>query len=162
LPSTDGGVYAQAIGAVALFAIALWFVRRNRDLVWFVAGLATLTAGFMGLRILHRTFRARMDLINRTVSVLHVPGCPNATVAVDRTHEATGSADEVSIHVVLVGTDEEAKQVGMRGPLTIFVDGVDLFTIPPGKPTSIACRVAPGGDPVPSVEALRSAIVNPV
>jgi hypothetical protein len=53
LPTTDGGVYAQAIGAVVIFGVALWFVRRNRDLVWFVAGLASLTAGLMGLRTLH-------------------------------------------------------------------------------------------------------------
>jgi hypothetical protein len=53
LPSTDGGVCAQAIGAATLYAIALWFVRRNRDLVWFVAGLATVTVGLMGLRTLH-------------------------------------------------------------------------------------------------------------
>jgi len=53
LPATDGGVYAQAIGALVLHGIALWFVRRNRDLVVFVAGLATLTAGLMGLRTLH-------------------------------------------------------------------------------------------------------------
>ncbi len=38
---------------LVLFGIALWFVRRNRDLVWFVACLATLTAGLMGLRTLH-------------------------------------------------------------------------------------------------------------
>ena len=53
LPATDEGVYAQAIGALMLFSVALWFVRRNRDLVLFVAGLATLTAGRMGLRALH-------------------------------------------------------------------------------------------------------------
>ena len=102
-----------------------------------------------------------MDPITRTVRVLHVPDCPNTTVAVERIHEATGGADEVSIEVVLVGTDEEAAQVGMRGSPTILVDGVDLFT-PPGIPTGIACRIAPGGDPVPSVEALHSAIANPV
>jgi len=53
LPTTDGGVYAQAIGALLIYGLALWLVRRNRDLVWFVAGLATLTAGLMGLRALH-------------------------------------------------------------------------------------------------------------
>lgn len=53
LPATDRGVYAQAIGALVIFGLALWFVRRNRDLVLFVVGLATLTAGLMGLRTLH-------------------------------------------------------------------------------------------------------------
>ena len=53
IPATDQGVYAQAIGALVIFGIALWFVRHNRDLVWFVAGLATMTAGLMGLRTIH-------------------------------------------------------------------------------------------------------------
>jgi hypothetical protein len=53
LPATDAGVLAQALGALAVFATALWFVRRNRDLVLFVVGLATMTAGLLGLRMLH-------------------------------------------------------------------------------------------------------------
>ncbi len=53
LPRTDAGVLVQVIVASLLFGNALWLVRRNRDLVIFVAGLATLTAGLMGLRTLH-------------------------------------------------------------------------------------------------------------
>jgi hypothetical protein len=53
LPVTDAGVYAQAGAALLIYGTALWVVRRNRDLVQFVAGLATLTAGLMGLRTLH-------------------------------------------------------------------------------------------------------------
>ncbi|MDZ7734597.1 MAG: hypothetical protein U5R31_17290 [Acidimicrobiia bacterium] len=53
LPTTDGGVYAQAAGALVVYATALWFVRHNRELVVFVVGLATFTAGLMGLRMLH-------------------------------------------------------------------------------------------------------------
>ncbi len=53
LPATDAGVAAQAIGGLVLFLVALWFVRRNRDLVIFVVGLATMTAALMGLRMLH-------------------------------------------------------------------------------------------------------------
>lgn len=53
LPTTDGGVYAQAVSAVVIYGVALWFVRRNSELVWFVAGLATLTAGLMALRTIH-------------------------------------------------------------------------------------------------------------
>lgn len=53
LPTTDGGVYAQAVGAVVIYGVSLWMVRGNRDLVIFVLGLAIFTAGLMGLRTLH-------------------------------------------------------------------------------------------------------------
>lgn len=53
LPATDGGVYAQAVGLVVVIVVALVVVRRNRDLVVFVAGVAVLTAALMALRTLH-------------------------------------------------------------------------------------------------------------
>lgn len=96
--------------------------------------------------------------MTRTVRVTHVPDCPNAAVAVDRIQEAAGD-DDVNVEMVQVATDDEAARVGMRGSPTILVDGVDPFT-PPGIPTGIACRIVPGGDPVPSVEALRDALTG--
>lgn len=53
LPTTDGGVYAQAAGLVVVTAVALVLVRRNRDLVVFVTGVAVLTAALMALRTVH-------------------------------------------------------------------------------------------------------------
>lgn len=53
LPRTDAGALAQVIGAAAIAATALVLVRHNRDLVWFVAGLATLTFAWFGLRTVH-------------------------------------------------------------------------------------------------------------
>jgi hypothetical protein len=53
LPRTDAGAAAQAVAAAVLFTGALVAVRRNRDLVWFVAGLATLTFAWFALRTVH-------------------------------------------------------------------------------------------------------------
>ena len=43
----------QAIAAAALFSVALIAVRRNRDLLWFVAGRARLTFAWFALRTVH-------------------------------------------------------------------------------------------------------------
>lgn len=96
--------------------------------------------------------------MSRTVRVLHVPDCPNAAVAIERIREAVGE-DDVRVEELLVRTDDEAARLGMRGSPTILVDGVDHFT-PPGCPTGVACRIAPGGDPVPSVQALGAAFAS--
>jgi hypothetical protein len=53
LPRTDGGVYAQVLGLALGYGAVLWMVRRNRDLVIFVVGLAVFTAGLLGVRALH-------------------------------------------------------------------------------------------------------------
>lgn len=53
LPRTDAGVLAQTVTASAVYAAALVAVRRNRELLWFVGGLATLTLGLFALRTLH-------------------------------------------------------------------------------------------------------------
>lgn len=53
LPRTDAGVLAQTIGAVVLFAGLAVAVRRNRDLLVFVAGLAMATAAWFALRTVH-------------------------------------------------------------------------------------------------------------
>ena len=53
LPRTDGGVLVQVVVAVVLFTGLGFAVRRNRDLLVFVAGLATITAAWFALRTLH-------------------------------------------------------------------------------------------------------------
>jgi hypothetical protein len=44
---------AQAVAAAPLFLLALVAVRRSRDLVWFVGGLAVLTYALFALRTVH-------------------------------------------------------------------------------------------------------------
>lgn len=53
LPRTDAGVFVQVALALAAFGAALWRVRRNRDLLTFVVGLATLTFALIAVRTLH-------------------------------------------------------------------------------------------------------------
>lgn len=94
--------------------------------------------------------------MSRIVRVLHVADCPNTGVALERVRAANG---DVRIETVEITTDADAATAGMRGSPTILVDGADPFS-PPGTPTGIACRIVPGGDPVPTVEALRSALAG--
>lgn len=53
LPRTDAGVLAQLIVAVVVFGALAVAVRRNRDLLVFVGGLATVTAAWFALRTVH-------------------------------------------------------------------------------------------------------------
>jgi hypothetical protein len=53
LPRTDAGALAQTVTAAAVYTGALVAVRRHRDLLWFVGGLATLTFAWFALRTVH-------------------------------------------------------------------------------------------------------------
>ena len=53
LPRTDAGVVVQVVILAAVFALALWAARRNRDAMVFVGGLAVFTGGLLALRTLH-------------------------------------------------------------------------------------------------------------
>jgi hypothetical protein len=53
LPRTDAGALAQTVTAAVVYTGALVAVRRNRDLLWFVGGLATLTFAWFALRTIH-------------------------------------------------------------------------------------------------------------
>jgi hypothetical protein len=53
LPRTDAGALTQAVIAGAVYIALLIAVRRNRDLMWFVGGLASLTFAWFALRTVH-------------------------------------------------------------------------------------------------------------
>jgi hypothetical protein len=53
LPRTDGGVVVQFVIVTALFAMALWLVRRKPDARLLVIGLSLTAYGVMGVRALH-------------------------------------------------------------------------------------------------------------
>ena len=53
LPRTDAGAGIQLVIALALFLAATVAVRHNRDLLWLVAGLGTVTFAWFALRTLH-------------------------------------------------------------------------------------------------------------
>ena len=74
------------------------------------------------------------------ITVLTVPGCPNASLAVDRvTASLMGCAAEVEL--IEVQDHEQAAEVGMSGSPTILVDGVvDPFAAGDLAP-SLSCRL---------------------
>jgi hypothetical protein len=53
LPRTDAGALAQVVGAAVACTGALIAVRRNRDLMWFLGGLVTVTFAWFALRTVH-------------------------------------------------------------------------------------------------------------
>ncbi len=53
LPRTDLGVAVQLAVLAVVFAIALFVVRRDRDVRLLVIGLAFMTAAWSGVRTLH-------------------------------------------------------------------------------------------------------------
>jgi hypothetical protein len=53
LPTTDAGALFQALAAAPIYLAALIAVRRQRDLLWFVGGLAVLTYAWFALRTVH-------------------------------------------------------------------------------------------------------------
>ncbi|WP_331742431.1 thioredoxin family protein (plasmid) [Streptomyces sp. NBC_00876] len=94
------------------------------------------------------------------ITVLTVPGCPNAVPAVERVTVAlAGRAAEVVL--VEVHDQEQAVALGMNGSPTILLDGIDPFAAA-GVVPSVSCRLfrdavgtAAGA---PSEAALRAAI----
>ncbi|MFD8474882.1 alkylmercury lyase family protein [Streptomyces globisporus] len=96
------------------------------------------------------------------ITVLLVPECPNAPLALERVTAAlVGQAAEVEL--VEVHDQEQAAARRMTGSPTILLDGVDPFA-PAGAVPSVSCRLyrdADGkADGAPSVAALREAFTG--
>ncbi|MGW1848673.1 hypothetical protein [Streptomyces sp. NPDC001966] len=94
------------------------------------------------------------------ITVLALPGCPNAPVAYERVQGAlAGRAAEVEL--VEVHDETEAVRRGMAGSPTVLFDGVDLFGRDGAAP-SLSCRIyrhADGTvDGAPSVDELCHAL----
>lgn len=94
------------------------------------------------------------------VQVLHVPGCPNLALLLERLDEALGDREAVTTH--LIETDEQATTLGMAGSPTLLLDGVDPFDNPEQRP-GLSCRVFRDGEgraiAAPSVIQLRTALI---
>jgi copper chaperone CopZ len=91
------------------------------------------------------------------LSVLTVPGCPNAEVLAERLAEAGVAREQVAWTTVT--SAEQASELGMHGSPTLLVDGTDPFA-EPGAPTGYACRLYPEpdgtADGAPSTQALTA------
>lgn len=96
------------------------------------------------------------------ITVLTVPDCPNAPVALERITAALDGC-EAEVELVEVRNEVEAARWGMTGSPTVLVDGVDPFAVP-GASASVSCRLYRDGEgPVggaPSLEALRKALAG--
>lgn len=94
------------------------------------------------------------------ITVLTVPGCPNAAPALDKVTAAlAGRAAEVEL--IEVRDQDQASALGMTGSPTILLDGIDPFATA-GTVPSVSCRLYRDSDGtvagVPTEAALRQAI----
>ncbi|MER6604180.1 organomercurial lyase [Streptomyces rubiginosohelvolus] len=96
------------------------------------------------------------------ITVLTVPECPNAPLAVERVTAALAGR-QAEVELVEVRDQAQAAEWGMNGSPTILLDGVDPFA-PEGAVPSVSCRLYrdDGGAVAgaPSVAALRAALTG--
>lgn len=92
------------------------------------------------------------------LTVLAVPGCPNAAVLDQRLAEALSGRPGVIVVRRVIADVAGAARWGMHGSPTLLVNGADPFAAPGGEP-AVACRLYHGDDGrlagAPSVDALR-------
>jgi len=73
------------------------------------------------------------------ITVLAVPGCPNAPVMRERIATALGGRT-AHIAMVEVSEDDEAARCGMTGSPTVLLDGIDPFAAAGAVP-GVSCRL---------------------
>lgn len=97
------------------------------------------------------------------LTVLAVPGCPNAPVLEQRLAGLVAGRPGVRISRHVVESGEDAALLGMHGSPTLLIDGRDPFPAPAAGP-ALACRLYPsdGGPPqgAPAVSALGQALAQ--
>jgi Alkylmercury lyase len=74
------------------------------------------------------------------LTILAVPGCPNAPVLGDRLAAVLDGRAGVSVSRQVISDEGEAARCGMHGSPTLLIDGVDPFA-EPGQPPSLSCRL---------------------
>jgi hypothetical protein len=95
------------------------------------------------------------------LTVLSVPGCPNAPALDERLSGALAGLAGVTVHHRVVDSEQEAAEAGMHGSPTLLIDGVDPFAGPDARP-SLSCRLYASGRAggAPSVAALRQVLTE--
>lgn len=97
------------------------------------------------------------------LTVLAVPGCPNVLLLEHRLADLLAGRPGVRVGRVVVGSDEEAARLGMRGSPTLLIDGSDPFAVA-GQGPALACRLYRSDEGrlegVPAVSALRRALAQ--
>lgn len=95
------------------------------------------------------------------LTVLAVPGCPNAPVLERRLAEALAGRTALPVARRVIADADEAAQWGMTGSPTLLINGRDPFAVPGADP-AVACRLYKGEggrlEGAPTVEALRQVL----
>jgi hypothetical protein len=95
------------------------------------------------------------------VTVLAVPGCPNAAFLVRRLATAAAGLPAVTVIRRMVDDERQAAALGMRGSPTLLIGNADPFAAA-SQPTGLGCRLYPQADGslsgAPPVESLRHAL----
>jgi hypothetical protein len=98
------------------------------------------------------------------LTVLAVPGCPNAPVLNDRLAVVLDGRAGVSVSHLVISDEGEAARRGMHGSPTLLIGGVDPFA-EPGQAPSMSCRLYRDengqSSGTPSLGQLRQAIEHP-
>lgn len=90
-----------------------------------------------------------------------IPGCPNTEAALNlfrRTLETEGTPDS-NLHVRVIPTEDDARQLNFHGSPTFMANGRDLF--PADADPALSCRIYPteqGMAGLPDFESLRAAV----
>ena len=95
------------------------------------------------------------------LTVLSVPGCPNASVLEQRLAGLLSGRPEVAVTRRVIADAAEAARWGMRGSPTLLVDGRDPFA-GSGSGAAMACRLYRDAEGrlngAPTVAALREVL----
>jgi hypothetical protein len=95
------------------------------------------------------------------LTVLAVPGCPNAALLDERLAVATAGLPDVTVIRRVVEDERQAAALGMRGSPTLLINEADPFAAP-DQPTGLSCRLYLQADGsrwgVPPLESLRRAL----
>ncbi len=95
------------------------------------------------------------------LTVLAVPGCPNAPVLEQRLAEVLAGWPGVTVRRRVIANEADAARWRMHGSPTLLVNGRDPFA-EAGLGPAVACRMYRGEngrlDGAPSVAALRQAL----
>jgi hypothetical protein len=98
------------------------------------------------------------------LTVLSVPGCPNAPELERRLAVVLAGQPAVTVTRLVISDMAEAARWGMHGSPTLLVDGQDRFA-EPGAATAVACRLYRGEDGrlegAPTVAALGRVLGQP-
>jgi hypothetical protein len=74
------------------------------------------------------------------LTILGMPGCPNAPVLEGRLRAALGGRADVSISHEVITSESEAVRWGMHGSPTLLIDGADPFA-DSTQPPATSCRL---------------------